>query len=189
MKVRKWFSQIEEIVAEQGVTLPRPCHRVITAAVVENPWAGLSQRDLSPLYGTGHELGVELTLLAKRVLAGAGASAAVDAYGKGAIVGLDGEVEHAAALLHPLFGKAVRAHLEPASAIMPSTAKRAAPGTLLDVPLHHLQDPWSFDHFDTLSVLVPDAPLPDEILVVLAVAAGGRPLARVKPVQSGTVAR
>ncbi|MVT27985.1 hypothetical protein GO496_02530 [Acidovorax citrulli] len=100
---------------------------------------------------------------------------------QGAIVGYGGDMEHAAALLHPLFGRAVRAGLPGAQSIMPSTAKRVGPAPLLDVPVHHVLDPWSFDHFDAVTFGIAEAPLPEEIVVALVLCAGGRPMARVAP--------
>ena len=179
MRIRKFFSQLEEIQEEQGRRVGRPVRRVITAAVLENEYAGRWQEDLSALYGLGRDLGQQLTSSALQLLGGE--TAMVEAYGKGAIVGTSGEVEHAAALLHPLFGKAVRARLMQALAVMPSTVKRAAAGSLLDVPVHNILDPWSFDHFDAVSFAIPDAPLPREIVVALVLSEGGRPLARIEP--------
>ena len=179
MKVRKLFSQLEEIQMEQGRGVERRVRRVVTAAVLDNSFAGRFQEDLSSLYEQGRGLGQQLTASALQLLGGD--MPVVEAYGKGAIVGIDGEVEHAAALLHPLFGKAVRARLMQALAVMPSTVKRAAPGAVLDVPVHNILDPWSFDHFDAVSFSIADAPLPHEIVVALVLAEGGRPLARVRP--------
>lgn len=179
MRIRKYFSQLEEIQEEQGRGVGRPVRRVLTAAVLDNQFAGRWQEDLSPFYELGRELGQQLTASALRLLGGE--TPVVEAYGKGAIVGTDGEVEHAAALLHPLFGRAVRARLMQALAVMPSTVKRAAPGATLDVPVHNILDPWSFDHFDAVSFSIADAPLPHEIVVALVLSEGGRPLARVRP--------
>lgn len=179
MRVRKYFSLLEEVQTEQGRTVGRPVRRVVTAAVLDNEYAGRWQEDLSALYELGRDLGQQLTATALHLLGGE--SALVDAYGKGAIVGTSGEFEHAAALLHPLFGKAVRSRLMQALAIMPSTVKRAAPGAVLDLPVHSVLDPWSFDHFDAVSFSIADAPLPREIVVALVLTEGGRPLARVQP--------
>ncbi len=181
MKIRKFFSQLEEVREEQGRTVGRPLRRVVTAVVLSNEYAGHWQEDLSPLYELGRDLGRQLTESALQLLGGA--TPVVEAYGKGAIVGTDGEVEHAAALLHPLFGKAVRARLMQALSVMPSTVKRAASGSVLDVPVHNILDPWSFDHFDAVSFSIADAPLPREIVIALVLAEGGRPLARVRPQQ------
>jgi hypothetical protein len=179
MRIRKYFSQLEDVQTEQGRTVGRPVRRVVTAAVLENEYAGRWQEDLSSLYELGRDLGHQLTASALQLLGGQ--SDLVEAYGKGALVGTSGELEHAAALLHPFFGKAVRSRLMQALAIMPSTVKRAAPGTTLDVPVHNVLDPWSFDHFDAVSFSIADAPHPREIVVALVLTEGGRPLARVQP--------
>jgi Amino acid synthesis len=95
-------------------------------------------------------------------------------YGKGALVGVNGEIEHGGACVHPMLGKPMRAALGGGQAVIGSNVKVAAAGTPLDVPLGHKDDPWSFDHFDTITVSVADAPRPDEIVVVMAIADGGR---------------
>ena len=99
------------------------------------------------------------------------------------IVGTAGDIEHAAALLHPRMGKPIRAAIGGGAAIIPSNVKIGAVGEVLDVPLGHKDDVWSFDHFDTISVMVPNAPRPDEIVVIVALADGGRPRPRVKKPQ------
>ena len=99
-------------------------------------------------------------------------------YGKGAIVGLNGEFEHGGACIHPMIGKPMRAAVGGGKAVIPSNVKVAASGASLDVPLSHKDDSWSFDYFDTITVSMPDAPKPDEIVVVMAVSDGGRLLPR-----------
>ncbi|ABM34359.1 amino acid synthesis family protein [Paracidovorax citrulli] len=179
MKIRRFFIQKETIPPAPQRPAARQVQRVVAAAVLENPFAGRWQEELSALYPAGHAIGERLTAEALRQIDGG--AAAVEAYGKGAIVGYGGDMEHAAALLHPLFGRAVRAGLPGAQSIMPSTAKRGGPGTLLDVPVHHVLDPWSFDHFDAVTFGIAEAPLPEEIVVALVLCAGGRPMARVAP--------
>lgn len=177
--IRKIVRFVEEFHSEQGTPLARPLHRVVVGVVIANPLAGRFVPDLESLYPWGKDLGVRLTTLALDQLRVTGGDGSVKAYGKGALVGLAGELEHAAAILHPRFGAAVRETLKDAQAIMPSTAKRAGPGATLDIPLHSVHDMWSFDHFDTVSIAVQDGPQPDELLIALAVADGGRPLARI----------
>lgn len=177
MKLRKLMSSLEELHCEQNQALPRPLRRAIAAAVLTNPFAGQAVHDLSPLYELGAELGFRLTEAALAMLGSD--SGAVQSYGKGAVVGMAGELEHAAAVLHPRFGASVRQRLGHAKAMMPSTAKRGSPGVTLDIPLHNVVDLWSFDHFDTVSLAIADAPGPDELLIALAFADGGRPLARI----------
>jgi hypothetical protein len=95
-------------------------------------------------------------------------------YGEGAIVGVAGEMEHGGACVHPMLGKPMRAAIGGGKAVIGSNVKVAAAGALLDVPLGHKDDSWSFPHFDTITISVADAPRPDEILVVMAIANGGR---------------
>lgn len=174
---RRIVVTLDETLVEMGHAVAPPQRRVVAAAVVANPFAGRHAVDLAPLAEMGALLG---RMLAERALAALAVPAAdVQAYGKGGIVGMAGEVEHAAAVLHPRFGKAVRAFLTGASAIMPSVAKRAGPGASLDLPLHNVAEMWSFDHFDAIPFAIADAPAPDEILVALALADRGRPLARI----------
>ena len=99
-------------------------------------------------------------------------------YGKGAIVGVDGDLEHGHALLHPRLGKAMRDPIGGGQALIPSAAKVGAAGAVLDVPLGHKDDAWSFDHFDAMTISVADAPRPGEILMAIALADGGRPVPR-----------
>jgi hypothetical protein len=95
-------------------------------------------------------------------------------YGKGALVGVAGEMEHGGACVHPMLGRPMRAAIGGGQAVIGSNVKVAAPGTLLDVPLGHKDEPWSFEHFDTVTVSIADAPRPEEIVVVMAIADGGR---------------
>jgi hypothetical protein len=174
MDVRKLVYTVEEIRSENGVRLARPVRRAAALAVIANPFAGTSVEDLAPLFDVGAALG---ELVMKRLTDLLGGPAV--SYGKAAIVGTSGEMEHGGAVLHPKLGKPMRAAIGGGQAIVPSNAKVAAPGASIDVPLGHKDDVWSFDHFDTITVAVPDAPRADEIVVVVAVADGGRPRPRV----------
>ena len=174
MEIRKLVYTVEEILTEGGVRLARPVRRAAALAVIANPFAGRNVDDLTPLFDVGAELG---ELVMKRLVDLLGGPAV--SYGKAAIVGAAGEMEHGGAILHPKLGKPMRAAIGGGAAIIPSNAKVAAPGASIDVPLGHKDDVWSFDHFDTMTVAVPDAPRADEIVVVIAVADGGRPRPRV----------
>ena len=174
MEIRKLVYTVEEILTEGGVRLARPVRRAAALAVIANPFAGRNVDDLTPLFDVGAELG---ELVMKRLVDLLGGPAV--SYGKAAIVGAAGEMEHGGAILHPKLGKPMRAAIGGGGAIVPSNAKVAAPGASIDVPLGHKDDVWSFDHFDTMTVAVPDAPRADEIVVVIAVADGGRPRPRV----------
>ena len=174
MVTRKILFVKEQIQAEAGRLAARPVSRVAVLAVIDNPFAGRFAEDLSALFDVGMRLGEELMPPAVALLDGP-----VAAYGKAAIVGVNGDVEHAAAVLHPKLGKPMRAAIGGGESIIPSTTKVAAAGTLIDVPLANKDNIWSFDELDTMTVFVPDAPRPDEIVAVMAIADGGRPAARV----------
>ncbi|MEO1776404.1 MAG: amino acid synthesis family protein [Pseudomonadota bacterium] len=151
----------------------RPCPpvtRVAALAVVRNPFAGTFGEDLGPLFDLGGALGERLAGEAVALLGGAPVS-----YGKAAIVGLAGAMEHGGAMIHPRLGKPMRAAAGGGAALIPSNAKVAAAGTPIDLPLGHKDEAWSFDHFDTMTVMVADAPRPDEIVLCLAFADGPRP--------------
>ena len=175
-QIRRIVIQIEEIHNEIGKTIDPPTRKATVAAIIKNPYAGKYVEDLEPLYDLGAEIG---GLLAKKAVVVMDVEpAAIVSYGKGAIVGLDGEIEHAAAILHPRFGKPVREAVEKGDDIIPSTKKIGGPGSVLVMPLTNKDSIWSFDHMDATEISLPDAPREDEIVVALAVADGGRPLAR-----------
>ncbi|GAB3306884.1 amino acid synthesis family protein [Epidermidibacterium keratini] len=171
--VRRWHSQIEEIEYEGGRRVDPPHRRVIVAAVVANPYAGQWQDDLSELIDLGEQLSAELTARAQALLGNP-----VRAFGKAAIVGSAGEIEHVSAVVHPRFGQPLRAATDGA-ALLQSIKKRGGPGTVVDVPLSHYRDMAVRSHFDSTSVMVPDAPLPDEMVIALAVADGPRAHQRI----------
>jgi hypothetical protein len=173
MDLRKHLIVIEEISGEAGHRLMRPVRRVAGIVVVANPFAGRAVEDLSALFDLGAEAG---DVLMKRLADLLGSPAV--SYGKGAIVGTAGEMEHGAACLHPKLGRPMRAAIGGGEALIPSNVKVGPAGTAIDVPLGHKDNPWSFDHFDTMTLTVPDAPRPDEILIAMAIADGGRPRPR-----------
>jgi len=174
--VRKLVVHVEETLSEAGSQVDPATIKVVAAAVVRNPLAGAGVDDLGELEALGAEVA---ELLAGRAVAALGADAAVSAYGKGAIVGLDGELEHAAAILHTKMGLRMRALIGGGKAIIPSTAKRAAAGTAIDIPIHYKDAACLMSHFDTLEFVIPDAPRPDEIVIVVAYGVGPRPQARI----------
>lgn len=174
MDPRKTLFVEEDILVDAGRPLVRAVRRVAGLAVIANPYAGKFVQDLAPLFDVGAELAAVLMKRVMELLGGPAVS-----YGKAAIVGTLGEMEHGAALLHPKLGKPVRAAVGGGEAIIPSNVKVAIAGTAVDVPLGHKDNVWSFDHFDTMTVMVADAPRPDEIAMVVAVADGGRPHPRV----------
>ena len=156
--------------------LGQPCAtvtRVAAIAVFRNPLAGRHRDDLSELFEIGAELGQTLAQDAVAQLAKAPVS-----YGKAAIVGVNGDMEHGGAVIHPRLGAPMRGAAGGGAAVIPSNVKIGGPGTSIDLPLGHKDNPWSFDHFDTMTLCVPDGPGPDEIAMVLAYADGGRPIPR-----------
>ena len=177
MDIRRIVVTVEETCAVTGRVLEHPTRKAIASVVLANPFAGRYVEDVTPLVAMGAEVG---RLLAERAMAALGPDARVTAYGKGAIVGTDGELEHAAALIHPSFGAPVRAVVGGGPSIIPSTKLIGGPGTLLAMPLVNRDDIWSFDEMDAATVQVPDAPRADEVLVSLVLATGGRPAARTR---------
>jgi hypothetical protein len=169
MNVRKTVIHQETVYAEAGRAAPVPIVRVAGIAILENPCAGRQVDDLSELFDIGAALGDRLM---PEIVARLERPAV--SYGKAALVGPLGDFEHGGACVHPKLGKPMRAAVGGGKALIPSNVKVGAPGTVIDVPLGHKDDPWSFDHFDTLSLCVGDAPRPGEIMVVMAVADGGR---------------
>ena len=174
MDVRKTMIIKETIEADGFGKACDPITRVVVVAVIQNPFAGRFVDDLSPLFDVSGQLGERLMGDAVDMLAGSPIS-----YGKAAIVGVDGEMEHGGAVLHPKLGKPMRAAVGGGKALIPSNAKVAAAGVPIDLPLGHKDEAWSFDHFDTMTVMVADAPRPDEIVVCMAVSDGPRPHPRV----------
>ena len=175
MDIRKILFVQERVLSESGKAVAEPITRVAGIAVVKNPYAGQGHvADLTPLFDIGKAAGERLMPDVVKLLGGAPTS-----YGKAAIIGVNGDPEHGAAMIHPKLGAPMRAALGGGEAIISSTAKVAAAGTPIDVPLAHKDNIWSFDHFDTMTVMVPDAPRPDEIVVVMVATTGGRPDPRV----------
>ena len=176
-KIRKLITFIDETLTEQGHAVSPPIRRAAAVAVIENPFAGKYQEDLSELIDIGGELG---GLLAARAVAALGVpGTAVESYGKAAAVGENGELEHAAAILHPKLGAPFREVLGKGAALIPSSKKRGGLGVVLDIPLGHKDAAFVRSHFDGMEVRVNDAPRANEILVAVAVTTGGRPLPRI----------
>jgi hypothetical protein len=176
-KIRKIATFLEETRREMGRAVDPPTRRAAAVAVIENPFAGSYVEDLSELMAIGEELGELLTRRAVAVLGIPGAS--VESYGKAAAVGEKGELEHAAAILHPKLGAPVRRVLGKGAALIPSSKKCGGPGTALDIPLGHKDAAFVRSHFDAMEVRLNDAPRSNEIMVAIAVTDSGRPLARV----------
>lgn len=176
-KIRKTATWVEETCIEAGREVSPPTRKAVAVAVIENPYAGSYVEDLSELMDIGAELGGLLGGMAVDALGVAPDEA--ESYGKAAMVGENGELEHAAAILHPKLGAPLRKAVDKGAALVPSSKKRGGPGQDLDVPLGHKDAAYVRSHFDGVEVRLNDAPRPNEILVAVAVTDSGRPLPRV----------
>jgi hypothetical protein len=176
-KIRKIVTVVEETLTEAGRDINPPTRRAAAIAVIANPFAGRYQEDLTLLIDVGEELG---GLLAERAVKALGIDPTkIESYGKAAAVGANGELEHAAAILHPKLGAPFRKVLGKGAALIPSSKKRGGPGVALDIPLGHKDAALVRSHFDGMEVRVVDAPAADEIVVAVAVTDSGRPVPRV----------
>ena len=180
-KIRKLVVKVEEVRGEMGREVDPPARKAVAMAVIENPCAGRYVEDLSELTEIGEELG---GLLGERCVQALGISPhQAESYGKAAIVGEAGELEHAAAILHPKLGATLRKALEKGAALVPSAKKIGTLGAAVDVPLGHKDAAYVRSHFDAVEARVSDAPRAREIVVAVAVSDSGRPLARVGGLQ------
>jgi len=174
--VRKFLVQVEEVFHEGGPPAAHPLKRGAIVAVIANPFAGRYVEEITGFMEDLKPLGLEM---ARRLIdAMGGGVAAVEGYGKGAIVGAAGELEHGA-LWHNPGGYAMRELLGNARAIVPSTKKVGAPGTRIDIPITHINASYVRSHFDAIEIGVCDAPRSDEMAVILAMTTGPRIHARV----------
>ena len=162
---------------EAGQKISPVTRRAAAIAVIENPFAGIYQKNLEILMAIGEELGAKL---GKKCIVALGiAPETAESFGKAALVGEDGELEHAAAILHPRLGKPLRDTVEKGAALVPSNKKRGGIGHTLDVPLGHKDAAYVRSHFDGMEVRINDAPRANEILVAIAITDSGRPLPRI----------
>ncbi|MCM1496072.1 MAG: amino acid synthesis family protein [Bacteroides sp.] len=178
-KIRKIVTNVEEIRFEGFRELEKPIRKCSVAAVIQNPFAGKYVEDLSELSEYGEYLGEYLTRIAVKNLG----NVPIHSYGKGAIVGLNGELEHGGAILHPKLGKPMREVIGGGKAIIPSAKKTGFAGIGLDVPLHYKDAAFVRTHYDAMEVRIPDAPKANEIVVALVFTDGGRPHARIGGLQ------
>lgn len=177
MQIRKLLTIVEETIQEQGYELPKRTRKAAAIAIIKNPFAGIYQEELSELTDIGEQLG---ELLGNQAVKALGIEKdQVESYGKAAVVGEMGELEHAAAILHPKLGKPFREAVEGGKAIIPSAKKMGGIGTSIDVPVHYKDAAFVRSHYDAMEVRVPDAPRSDEILVALVVTDTGRPHPRI----------
>jgi len=179
--IRKLVVTVDETHTEGGKAVSPPTRRALAMAVIRNPYAGAYHESLDELIAIGEELGA---LLGQRCVQALGiAPADAHSYGKAAIVGEAGELEHAAALLHPKLGAPLRKAVEKGAALVPSAKKRGGLGTAIDVPLGHKDAAFVRSHFDAIEARVSDAPFAHEIVVAVAVTDSGRPHPRVGGLQ------
>jgi len=184
VQLRKITMQFEEIYHEGGPPPAKPPVRAAILAVARNPYAGRFVEDILPLMEALRPLGLDL---ARRLIDALGGDPAlIEGYGKGAIVGIAGEIEHGA-LWHAPGGYAMREALSGAKAIVPSSKKVGVVGARLDVPITHINASYVRSHFDAIEVGVADAPRPDEIVFVLAMTTGGRVHARAGGLQASEI--
>jgi hypothetical protein len=183
--IRKLVVQVDEVRVEMGRTVEPPTRRAVAMAVIANPFAGQYQENLDMLTSIGEELGA---LLGAKCVSALGIQPEqAQSYGKAAIVGEAGELEHAAAILHPKMGATLRREVSKGAALVPSAKKMGGLGTAIDVPLGHKDAAFVRSHFDAIEARVADAPRRDEIVVAIAVTDSGRPLPRVGGLQAGDI--
>ncbi len=180
--IRKLVVQVDETHLEMGRPIDPPTRRALAMAVITNPYAGRYADNLDDLIAIGEELG---GLLGARCVAALGITPTqAQSYGKAAIVGEAGELEHAAAILHPKLGAPLRKAVEKGAALVPSAKKMGGIGTAVDVPLGHKDAAYVRSHFDAIEARVADAPRAGEIVVAVAVTDSGRPLPRIGGLQA-----
>ena len=176
-QIRKIAINVEETHKEIGRPILPATRKAVAVAVITNPFAGKYVEDLGDLMEIGAELG---TLLGRKCVEALGIPAGeVESYGKSVMVGENGELEHAAAILHPKLGAPLRKEVEKGAALVPSSKKMGGPGQVLDVPLGHKDAAYVRSHFDGIEVRLNDAPRANEIMVAVAVTDSGRPIPRV----------
>jgi len=182
VQIRKLIVNVEETRREMGRPVEPPTRKAVAIAVIVNPYAGRDSEHLDELIAIGEELG---ELLGGRCVAALGIEPSqAQSYGKAAIVGEGGELEHAAAILHPKLGAPLRRAVEKGAALVPSAKKMGGMGTAIDVPLGHKDAAFVRSHFDAIEARVADAPRAGEIVVAVAVTDSGRPAPRIGGLQA-----
>lgn len=180
-QIRKLQVLIDETRLEMGRPIDPPTRRALAMAVIVNPFAGRYLENLDELIAIGEELGALLGEACVKALGITPSQA--QSYGKAAVVGEAGELEHAAAILHPKLGAPLRKAVEKGAALVPSAKKMGGPGTAIDVPLGHKDAAFVRSHFDAIEARVSDAPRANEIMVAVSVTDSGRPLPRIGGLQ------
>ncbi|MBB93602.1 MAG: peptide synthetase [Rhodobacteraceae bacterium] len=176
-QIRKLVTLAETTHAEMGQPVDPPVRKAVAGAVIANPFAGRYVQDLALLIDIGAQMGALLAHEAMTLLQAAPDQ--IQSYGKAALVGEEGELEHAAALLHPALGAPLRAAIGGGAALVPSSKAMGGPGDIVDVPLGHTNAAYVRSHFDGIRLRIADAPRPKELVIAVALATTGRPLPRV----------
>jgi len=185
-QIRKIIVQVDEVLQEGGQAVSPPTRRALAMAVIANPYAGKYSENLDQLIDIGEELG---GLLGERCVKALGIQPEdAHSYGKAAIVGEAGELEHAAAILHPKLGAPLRKAVSKGAALVPSAKKQGTLGTAIDVPLGHKDAAFVRSHFDAMEARVSDAPRANEIVVAVVVTDSGRPHPRIGGLQVHEIA-
>ena len=184
-KIRKTVVIVDETRLEMGKQIEPATRRAVAMAVIENPYAGRYSDSLDELIAIGEELG---GMLGEQCVKALGIQPEqAESYGKAAIVGESGELEHAAAILHPKLGAPLRKAVQKGAALVPSSKKMGGIGSAIDVPLGHKDAAFVRSHFDAIEARVSDAPRANEIVVAVAVTDSGRPLPRVGGLQASEI--
>jgi hypothetical protein len=175
MQIKRTLTFVDEVGQEAGQRIDPALRKVAVVAVIDNPFAGRFERDLSPLTEASAEIGRQICGIAMALMAPHKAAS----YGKAAVIGMNGEQEHGVAMLTTVFGNVMREAAGGGKAWISSFTKRAAPGATIDIPLAHKDALYVRSHYDGITVTLPDAPLPDELAIIVAFANRGRPNHRV----------
>jgi amino acid synthesis protein len=170
VKIRKIVTAVEDIFSDEGREANKPLRKAAATAICDNPCAGRYVEDLSGLIDASDGVGRKISGVAADLMKGVG----IVSYGKGAVVGLNGALEHAEAVLTTVFGDTMRDAAGGGKAWICHMAKRGPPGTVIDIPLAHKDALTIRSHYDAMTILIPDAPLPDEIAITVVFASGGR---------------
>jgi hypothetical protein len=175
MQIKRTLTFVDEVGVEAGQRVDPVLRKVAVVAVVDNPFAGRFERDLKPLTDASAEIGRHICGIAMALMAPHQAAS----YGKAAVIGMNGEQEHGVAMLTTVFGNVMRDAAGGGKAWISSLTKRAAPGATIDIPLAHKDALYVRSHYDGITIMLPDAPLPDELAIIVAYANRGRPNHRV----------
>jgi hypothetical protein len=175
IQIKRTLTFCDEVASEAGQSVEPPLRKVAVVAVIENPYAGRFERDLGPLTKASEEIGRQICRIAMALLA----PHKPESYGKAAIIGVNGEQEHGVAMLTTVFGNVMRDATGGGKAWISSLTKRAAPGATIDIPLAHKDALYVRSHYDGITITLPDAPLPNELAIIVGFANRGRPNHRV----------